>query len=302
MGTAQRRRWLLTALVAAGAASLSGSSSVAPERKLELPREGRSPLESGLERNRDPRFRDAAAAEVRRRIDAIREEKARLGTRHWAGEYYSGDGLGVNQYLYLAPKAGFAFEWHGCLGLYDRNWGTVAQHGDTLVLEPAFPNDRKGFRGVPDRFRWIQWGDKTFLLPGDSVAALCNGLNGVGSPWGWLEQGDVDLPDPPLNRLPEEVRRCLLPRPLEATVTATRVGPLEHGIGGWDYREVVAEIDVGANHGVFEEMGVYLEGYVLTGTVETVGPEASSARFVVDEHDASNAPRPGQRVTTRAPW
>jgi hypothetical protein len=155
----------------------------------------------------------------------------------------------VNQHLYLAPKAGFAFEWHGCLGLYDRNWGRVAQHGDTLVLEPAFPNDRKGFLGVPDRFRWIQWGDKTFLLPGDSVAALCNGLNGEESPWGWLEQGDV-----------------------------------------------------GANHGVFEEMEVYLEGCVLTGTVETVGPEAASARFVVDEHDASNAPRPGQRVTTRAPW
>jgi hypothetical protein len=80
------------------------------------------------------------------------------------------------------------------------------------------------------------------------------------------------------------------------------VGPLEHGVGGWDYREVVAEIDVGANHGVFEEMEVYLEGCVLTGTVETVRPEAASARFVVDEHDASHAPRPGQRVTTRAPW
>lgn len=299
MWSASGRRWLLFALAVVGSACLSSALRASDQEKLDLPESRGSLLDSNAQ-DRGPRYREAAALEVRRRTEAARNEKARLGSRHWAGEYYSGDGLGVNQYLYLAPEAGFAFEWHGCLGLYDRNWGKVVQQGDTLLLEPALPNDQRGFSGFPERFRWLQWGEKTYLLPGDTVAAFCNGLNGEGRAWGWLEYGDLDLPDPPRHLLREDVRRCLLPAPLQATITATDVGPLQRGLGDWEYREVEAEIDLGSDDGVFEGMWIYREGCGSSGVVESVGPDSATARFVASGEDTG--PHSGDRVSTRASW
>jgi hypothetical protein len=40
------------------------------------------------------------------------------------GQYYLGDGLGVNCSLELHPDHRFRFVWRGCLGMYDRNQGT----------------------------------------------------------------------------------------------------------------------------------------------------------------------------------
>ncbi len=58
--------------------------------------------------------------------EQIAKEVKTLRNHPWAGEYYAGDGLGVNTFLTIAPKSGFVFEWHGCLGLYDRNYRAVA--------------------------------------------------------------------------------------------------------------------------------------------------------------------------------
>jgi len=55
----------------------------------------------------------AAIAEHRGKL--IRREIARVPSgRSWDGEYYLGDGLGVNQASVVAPQAGFVFEWQGC--------------------------------------------------------------------------------------------------------------------------------------------------------------------------------------------
>jgi hypothetical protein len=56
----------------------------------------------------------------------VRELKT-LKAHAWAGKYHYGDGLGVNVDLSLAPKSGFVFTWHGCLGLYDLNYGGVEE-------------------------------------------------------------------------------------------------------------------------------------------------------------------------------
>src|SRR5437762_1117844 len=64
----------------------------------------------------------------------VREEIKTLGIHAWVGDYYWGDGLGANISLILAPQAGFLFEWHGCVGLYDRNYGAVIWANDRLRL------------------------------------------------------------------------------------------------------------------------------------------------------------------------
>jgi hypothetical protein len=61
---------------------------------------------------------DAERAVTLRR-KKIQEDMATLEDHPWAGDYYEGDGTGVNVSLTLAPNSGFVFEWHGCGGLYD---------------------------------------------------------------------------------------------------------------------------------------------------------------------------------------
>ena len=59
--------------------------------------------------------------------ELIEQELSKLKMHPWAGDYYYGDGLGVNVELTLAPDSGFVFTWNGCLGLYDQNYGDVAE-------------------------------------------------------------------------------------------------------------------------------------------------------------------------------
>ena len=82
----------------------------------------------------------------------IRQEIGRLKGHEWAGEYYEGDGLGVNVSLLIAPEHGFVFEWHGCLGLYDRNYGCVATTNGRLQLSFAYSNKQEGFEGLATEF------------------------------------------------------------------------------------------------------------------------------------------------------
>src|SRR5262245_32032 len=74
--------------------------------------------------------------------DKIRAEVKSLGEHEWAGEYYAGDGLGVNTSLAIAPKSGYVFEWHGCLGLYDRNYGAVAWTNGRVRPSFTYKNER----------------------------------------------------------------------------------------------------------------------------------------------------------------
>src|SRR5262245_11234809 len=96
------------------------------------------------------------AANLKR--DQIRAEVEKLGAHPWAGEYYAGDGLGVNTVVLLAPKAGYVFEWHGCLGLYDRNYGPVAEKDGKLSLSFTFENSREGFHGIAPELVPVSWG------------------------------------------------------------------------------------------------------------------------------------------------
>jgi len=78
----------------------------------------------------------------------IQRELRQLRSHDWAGEYYFGDGLGVNVSLALAPANGFVFSWHGCLGLYDLNYGDVDFSNGTVKLLFKYTNTQRGFRGI----------------------------------------------------------------------------------------------------------------------------------------------------------
>ena len=138
---------------------------------------------SAYQQTEDPKQQPAAQAEVIRRRAEIKTEIESLGDHPWAGEYYSGDGLGVNVSIVPVPKAGFTFMWHGCLGLYDLNYGPVAVDADGYInFDCTFPNKQEGFQGIATRMYPMRWGERHYLIPETEFASFCNSYNSQGEP------------------------------------------------------------------------------------------------------------------------
>ena len=104
----------------------------------------------------------------------IESEIQKLGPHAWAGEYYAGDGKGMNTTLILAPTAGYVFEWHGFTGLYDRNYSAVVWTNNRIRLSFKFQNIRKGFAGLASEFVPVRWGERRYLIAADEMAGFCS--------------------------------------------------------------------------------------------------------------------------------
>ena len=89
------------------------------------------------------------------------------------GEYYYGDGLGVNCSLTLTADHRFTFGWRGCLGLYDENSGAWEMQGDVAVMRPEKPNKQEGFRGMNTRFVPVKWGKRYYLIDENGMPGFC---------------------------------------------------------------------------------------------------------------------------------
>jgi len=100
-----------------------------------------------------------------------------------AGDYYFGDGLGINCSMHLSHDQKFTFRWTGCLGEYGRNNGPYHFKGDELVLEPSLSNE-KSFGGTPTHFYPVAWGRRLYLVPSADMPKFCRkvavGWNGYG--------------------------------------------------------------------------------------------------------------------------
>ena len=93
----------------------------------------------------------ASKKRIYRRRDEILEELESLDEASFWGVYTEGDGLGVNVALYIAPSSGAAYTFHGCMGLYDGNYGDVLKiDGRTIYLDLAV-NPRSNRRWYPAR-------------------------------------------------------------------------------------------------------------------------------------------------------
>lgn len=252
-----------------------------------------------------------AEAEAKRRQSQVRAEVGALGPAHaWAGDYYAGDGLGANTTLLLAPAAGFVFEWHGCLGLYDRNYGAVAWAGDRVRLTFTFPNQRKGFQGIAPEFVPVAWGERRYLVAADELMGFCNAVNSGDEPRRdlhgrhLLRRGDEKKPARGQPALPAEFGRHLLAEPLTATIVAVGASTTRPSVVEWRFRDTPVTLDVGARQGVAVGMKLLV-----------VAPEdvAESVRVTRVEEDRAEAlmtqageeepgPQVGWRLSTRAPW
>lgn len=99
-----------------------------------------------------------------------------------AGEYYRGDGLGVNWMLELTPDGRYSFLWSGCLGVYEKDWGYYRLKDGKVQLSQAKPplkpreSGKPWIERVPTGLRLIRWGTRRYLIPDEEKQAFCEAV------------------------------------------------------------------------------------------------------------------------------
>jgi len=253
------------------------------------------------------RAAETTAKSMRQKILA---EVKRLGEHEWAGEYYAGDGLGVNTSVVIAPKSGYVFEWHGCLGLYDRNYGTVAWTNGRVRLSFTFANQRKGFQGIAPELIPISWGSRHYLIPADDVIGFCNSVNEGREPRAGtfgsylLRKGDENKTVVNLPKVPAEFRPYLMDKPVEATIIAVSPYTTRLSVAEWKFKDTPVTLDAGTNKGlrVGMELVVTEPRNLVESVTITKVEEDRSEGIVTQIGEEDPGPKSGWRLSTQAPW
>jgi hypothetical protein len=257
----------------------------------------------------EAKFEASAEANAARLKEQIGAEISRLGSHAWAGEYYCGDGLGVNVTLMIAPESGFVFEWHGCLGLYDRNYGTTTASDGKIRLTPTFPNVREGFQGISEEFIPVQWGNRGYLIPADEMVGFCNEANSGSEPrevlhgWHLLRQGDEKKKVGGLPIVPEQFQTYLLDE--QVTASIVNLGSAEERPADSDdvyFSEIAVVLDKGNDARLLPGMELHVvkpRRAYGTITIHNVGKDTAAGTLEYFPADRIK-PEVGWKVSTRA--
>lgn len=257
-----------------------------------------------------PQKSTEAVTEEERRRTLIQAEISELTKHPWAGEYYKGDGLGENCYLAISPTQGYVFEWSGCLGMYDRNYGSVSVQGNELHLQYTLSGQRRRGLGLAPILVPVSWENRHYLVPNDEIVELCNAVN-IGSEREWesgrffLRRGDPIAPPTGFPNVPAEFKPYLLQKPIEAKILSVGKYTTEPSIVEWKFKITPVTIDAGSASGLRVGMELRVLEPPAPGTYQTVEittVEHARAEGVVrqageDEPD----PVVGSRISTRDP-
>lgn len=82
------------------------------------------------------------------------------------GDYYMGDGLGVNQRLTLKPNGKFHCNWTGCLGDYGSTTGRWGRDGDTIYVSASNATDMF-LRSPLENMKLVTYDEQPHLIPMD---------------------------------------------------------------------------------------------------------------------------------------
>jgi hypothetical protein len=109
-----------------------------------------------------------------------------------AGEYYLGDGLGVNQYLSILPDGRYSFVWGTCTGVAHRESGYIRAANDLHILLPVPLRTSKSVTGrLSDAIRNlcsgepsppkiernlipVPWDHDLYLIPPEKMETFCD--------------------------------------------------------------------------------------------------------------------------------
>lgn len=254
------------------------------------------------------RFSKEVAIEADKRKKRIRESFKSLQDHPWAGKYYHGDGTGVNVYLYLAPTE-YIFEWYGCLGLYDRNYGMITYTNGRIRLSFAFENKQEGFQGIAPEFIPISWGPRMYLIPEDKIIDFCEAVNMGREPRSgshsshFLRDGDEQRAVSGFPRIPDEFSHHLKKKRVEAEITA--IGPIlrEWSYDKFHHQVFSVTLNAGKEDGVRTLMALRLiesDGVYGDISVENVDDQSSEGimELITVKGKKEKTPQAGWKVST----
>jgi len=239
----------------------------------------------------------------------ILAEAGRLGNHEWAGDYYKGDGLGENISFAVAPRTGYVFEWHGCLGLYGLNYGEVAWTNGCMRLLFTFEN-KPGFGGIAPEFTPIGWQSRHYLVPADDIVGFCNAVNEGQEPRAdvhgryLLRKGDEKKLATGFPEVPDRYRPYLLAEPIHATVIAVGYYTTRPSISTWKFKDTPVTLDAGTNKGLLVGMELVVikpQNVVESVRLTRVAAEQSEG-IIVQAGEEEPGPKVGWQLCTRAPW
>lgn len=207
------------------------------------------------------------------------------------GDYFFGDGTGVNCYLQLTSKNKFNFKWEGCLGTYDKNNGDFTVSNGILTLIPRRPNIQKGFQGTPTIFFVVSWDDRLYLIATNKIIDFCCNVNDQSEPrkarYGryYLREKDWEKSVKGGPRVPSEWTKFLLASPVRGTITQV-VGKQE------------AWIDAGSENGLIEGMVLTAQdhGKIMFSQVRVESVQKNNSRIKCEWADSEL--EVGQKVSS----
>ncbi len=247
---------------------------------------------------------NATAEKLRRTIS---EEIRTIGSHEWAGNYYYGDGQGVNAHLIVAPQSGYLFQWRGCLGLYDRNYGAITSDKGRLRLSFTFPNKRSGFQGIAEELIPIAWGNRMYLVPSDDIVGFCNHVNEGLEPRNrlsgsyLLQVGDQKKKVTGFPNVPEQFKPYLLAHPVEAEITGVGESTTRPIASDWKYKDTPVTLSCGRNKGLLPGMRLYvIAPKIVLGFVEVQKSNEGRSEAVTTQMGRSiEGPQIGWKLSTR---
>jgi hypothetical protein len=263
-----------------------------------------SPASPQASNDSDVEAQEAFHSAVYAQRVVIDEENATTKSRMaWAGDYYSGDGLGANISLSLAPRSGVAATWQGCLGTYWANKGQVLPQADgSLLLKYEQPNDEQGI-GFADHLVPVPWGDRMYMISEKELPAFASAVNFGDEPRNdahgmfLMRQGDESRKVNGVPMLPVAQRSLIREVPLEVgVVSAKRLHDGRVDEYGCRYR---LELDHGADDGLAVGTKLHTVGGSGDGrvTLEQVTPtRAVGAMTLFGEECAGPNQRPSART------
>ena len=267
-------------------------------------------VDSAWREERDPKRSAAMEHFAKRRAQEIEAEIERLDDHPWAGKYYYGDGLGVNVTFFVAPDAGYLFEWHGCMGLYDRNYGAVQEDDGRIRLSFTLENIRQGFQGIADEFVHVEWAGRSYLVPSDGFVGFCNEINSGDEPRDQargeylLRAGDEKKEVIGFPKIPKAYRPYLLSVPVEAKIVAVGDFVLRPSICEWNFKDTTLVLDAGKNDGLLPGMLLRVvepDRIVESATVVSIEDETCKVVMTQCEDDAIEIEK-GWKLSTLPRW
>ena len=249
---------------------------------------------------------ERTAASMRK---AILSEIKDFKDHEWAGEYFAGDGLGVNPSIVIAPKAGFVFEWHGCMGLYDRNYGSVTWTNNCIRLNFTFANNRKGFQGTAQEFIPVRWGKRRYLIPNDDIIGFCNNVNEGQEPresirgFYLLRRGDEQIDVAGFPEVPTNYHAFLLTEPIHAEILSVGKFSTRPSVCDWKFKDTPVILNVGSNHLVRVGMEFHVTDRLAVESARITKVEGNQCEAVMTQiGEEEPGPETGWRLSTLPDW